>query len=498
MNGGKPYVEDPVATKLRGIPGPLVESQGKNLVKGGGFERTYGDGWLFSPSTAFLDAIVKADGSVKPHEGKKMLRMGTDPETSASKAITDLTAVRGDTLYELSFWTYGPPDSTFDVTVSQNVNVYPTSSITLLGPANNGGWRITKRRFTTHRLCSAVTVRLTDPTSTMYLDDVRLHEVTGTTIHPAEGIYENGECEDKTQLLAETKMELKRRSKPTISYEADVLAFARSGTDLHNVGLGDRVLLVNTTFTPALRLAGRVLQLEEDLLDPALTCVTIGNIIERFTASNRTTEQRLDRVVAESAAWNTSSQQISNNANKWDQVAQTVVDNADQWADATATVNANAAGWNAASETVTAKQSGWDTAAATVDRHAGEWSPAAETVTEGKAKWDEAADTVTRNASAWNEAGLLVQSNKDAWTDAALAVSKNQAAWDRASTDVTLGKTDWGEAYVTAANLAQAVRQSADGTTLRHGDLEVNLGDKISLTDQSGTWVFENGTFVKQ
>jgi L-fucose mutarotase/ribose pyranase (RbsD/FucU family) len=115
---------------------------------------------------------------------------------------------------------------------------------------------------------------------------------------------------------------------PTVSYEADILTFARSCTDLNNVGLGDRVLLVDTTFTPDLRLAGRVLQLEEDLLDPALTTVTIGNIIERFTTSNRSAEQRLERVVAESAAWNTSSQQISQNAGKWDQVAQTVVDNA--------------------------------------------------------------------------------------------------------------------------------------------------------------------------
>ena len=343
-----------------------------------------------------------------------------------------------------------------------------------------------------------MTVRLTDPTATMYLDDVQLHEVTGTTIHPAEGIYENGECEDKAQLLSETKAELARRSKPIVSYEANVLAFSRTGTDLHNVGLEDQVLLVDTAFAPALRLAGRVLQLEEDLLDPALSNVTIGNIIERFTASNRTTEQRLDRVVAEAAAWNTSSQQISNNAGKWDQVAQTVVDNSGQWADAIATVNANAADWNTTSETVAAKQSGWDMVVATVNQHADEWNDATATLTEGKAKWNAAADTVTGNASIWNEAGQLVQADKDAWTDAALTVSQSQAAWDRASTDVTLGKTDWDEAYVTSTNLTQAVQQSADGTTLRHGDLAVTLGDAISLTDSTGTWVFENGTFVKQ
>lgn len=154
INNGKPYVEDPTDTKLWGIPGPVVESQGKNLVKGGGFELTYGDGWLFSPTPAFLDAIIKADGDVKPHEGKKMLRMGTDPDTSASKAITEYCSVKGNTDYELSLWTYGPAGSSFGVTITQNVNVYPTSDITLAGPANNGGRIRTKRRFTTHAAVS--------------------------------------------------------------------------------------------------------------------------------------------------------------------------------------------------------------------------------------------------------------------------------------------------------------------------------------------------------
>ena len=72
------------------------------------------------------------------------------------------------------------------------------------------------------------------------------------------------------------------------------------------------------------------------------------------------------------------------------------------------------------------------------------------------------------------------------------------SAWDRASADVTLGKTDWDEAYVTAVNLTQAVQQSGTETTLKHGELTITLGDKISMTDSTGTWVFENGTFVKQ
>lgn len=387
---------------------------------------------------------------------------------------------------------------TTKVRITQDVTVYPSSDITLTSPVNTGGWVKSTWRFTTHAKCTTIRIRIENPTGLMYVDDVNLGLAATTTIHPAEGIYENGDCEDKQQLLAETKAELERRSVPTVSYEADILTFARSGTDLQGVGLGDRVLLVDTTFTPDLRLAGRVLQLEEDLLDPALTTVTIGNIIERFTTSNRSAEQRLERVVAESAAWNTSSQQISQNAGKWDQVAQTVVDNADQWNQTATTVNNNAADWNTAAKTVSSKQSDWDTAASTVSQHASEWNTAATTVTEGKPTWDTAADKVTTNSTVWSEAAQLVQANKDAWTDAALTVSQNQTAWDRASTDVTLGKADWDEAYVTSSNLTQAVQQSGTETTLKHGELTITLGDKISLTDSTGTWVFDNGAFVKQ
>jgi len=448
------------------------------MLKGGGFERTYGDGWLFSPAAAFLDALVKKDGDITPCEGKVMLRMGTDTNTCATSAIYDPVTVTGGTQYQLTMQTRAAAGITAKVRITQDVTAYPSSDITLTGPVNTGRWMKSTWRLTTHAKCTTIRIRIENPTGLMYVDDVTLGLTATTTIHPAEGIYENSDCEDKQQLLDETKAELERRSVPTVSYEADILTFARSGTDLQGVGLGDRVLLVDTTFTPDLRLAGRVLQLEEDLLDPALTTVTIGNIIERFTTSNRSAEQRLERVVAESAACNTSSQQISQNAGKWDQVAQTVVDNATQWNQTATTVNDNAADWNATSETVSSKQTDWDTAASTVSQHSDDWNTAATAVAEGKPEWDAATDTVTKNSDIWSESGQLVQANKDAWTDAALTVSQNQATWDRASTDVTLGKADWDEAYVTAINLTQAVRQSADGTTLKHGDLAITLGDK--------------------
>ncbi|WP_236024489.1 phage tail spike protein [Bifidobacterium pluvialisilvae] len=377
INNGKPYVEDPEATALWGLPGPDVSTMGKNLVKGGGFEKQYGDGWLFSPTAAFLDALVKKDGAVAPHEGKVMLRMGTDTSTCATSATCDLITVKGGKEHQLTLWTYGPAGSTLTLKVSQNVNIYPTSNITLDPVKNTGQWTKTTRRFTTHKLCSAVRLWIENPTTVIYVDDVGITEVTTTAIHPAEGIYENGDCEDKAQLLAETKAELKRRSTPTVSYEADVLTFTRAGMDTANVALGDRVLLVDTTFTPDLRLSGRVLQLEEDLLDPKLSVITIGNIIERFTASSRTAEQRLDRVIAGTATWQSTSQQVTQNASKWDQVAQTVVDNSGRWNTTADTLDAKSTEWDKTGTTLAAKQPAWDETTATVTTKAKTWDDAA-------------------------------------------------------------------------------------------------------------------------
>ena len=456
INNGKPYVEDPAATAIWGLPGPSVSTVGKNLVVGGGFERKYGDGWLFNPTSAFLDALVKQDGDVTPHEGKIMLRMGTDTDTCATAAICDHTDVKGGQEYQLTLWTRGPAGSTLTLKVSQNVNVYPTSTITLEPLTNTGQWTKTTRRFTTHRICSAVRLWIENPTTVTYVDDVAITEVATTSIHPAEGIYENGDCEDKQQLLDETRAELKRRSTPTVSYEADVLTFTHAGLNTTGVALGDRVLLVDTTFTPDLRLSGRVLQLEEDLLDPALTVITIGNIIERFTASNRNAEQRLDRVVANAGAWNTSSQQITQNASKWDQVAQTVVDNGNRWNTTADTLDAKAAVWNQTTDTLNNKAGTWDQTTTTLTVKQSQWDATAETVAASQADWDAATATVNGKAAKWDKAATIADAH------------------------------------------AQTIRQSTSGVTFHHGDTAIMLGDAITLTDSSGTWTFTDGAFVKQ
>lgn len=458
INNGKPYVEDQQATALWGVPGPAVSTLGANLITGGGFEKTYGAGWLLSPSTAFLDALVKKNGDITPCEGKVMLRTGTDTDTCATSAICDPTKVKGGREYQLTMWTHGAASATVSLKVSQNVTVYPTSDIVLTPPANTGRWTKTTRRFTTHAKCDSIRIQVEKPTGVMYVDDISLMEVATTSIHPAEGIYENGDCEDKAQLLAETKAELKRRSTPTISYEADVLTLARSGMNTQGVALGDRVLLVDTTFTPDLRLSGRVLQLEENLLDPALTVITIGNIIERFTTSSRNVQQRLDRVIADTGAWQSTSQQVAQNASKWDQVAQTVVDNTNRWNDATNTVETNAS------------------------------------------RWEATTNTVNGNTDSWNNAATILAAKQDAWDHASETLDARRPDWDAATASVAERSRAWDDAAAIAASHAQAISQSTTGgVTIHHDQLAITLGETIGLTDETGTtWTFTNGAFVKQ
>lgn len=144
-----------------------------------------------------------------------------------------------------------------------------------------------------------------------YVEDTTATEQWGVpgpdgTMQPACGIYENGQQDDKSQLLAETRARLDRLKTPVVTYEANVLALAQAGMDAHGVDLGDRVEITDTAITPALRLSGRVLKIEENLLDPADTTLTLGNIIETATRSWQSAQQRLDALANSAGAWNDS------------------------------------------------------------------------------------------------------------------------------------------------------------------------------------------------
>lgn len=142
-----------------------------------------------------------------------------------------------------------------------------------------------------------------------YIQDDSLLEVwgvpgpDGSLVH-AEGIFEDGDCEDKAVLLAEGRAALAERSKPIVSYEGSVEALGRAGFDANACDLGDSLQMVDTTFPKPLRLSGRVLEIVEDLLgDGSPSSVKVGNVIEGIVKRSDRVQQTIDRLTGSAGSW---------------------------------------------------------------------------------------------------------------------------------------------------------------------------------------------------
>lgn len=134
-----------------------------------------------------------------------------------------------------------------------------------------------------------------------YLDNVEAQQYWGVL----EGDAVFDDCDDRNELLKLAKARLAQVSKPQVAYEADVVNLGRAGFDAHGVSVGDSVQIVDTTFTPPIRVEGRVLKIEEDLLDSVdATRITLGNISESYTQKRRAMQQKLDALIAQSDEWN--------------------------------------------------------------------------------------------------------------------------------------------------------------------------------------------------
>lgn len=142
-----------------------------------------------------------------------------------------------------------------------------------------------------------------------YIQDDSLLEVwgvpgpDGSLVH-TEGIFEDGDCEDKATLLAEGRAALAERSMPIVSYEGTVEALGRAGFDANACDLGDNLQMVDTTFPKPLRLSGRVLEIVEDLLgDGSPSSVKVGNVIEGIVKRSDHVQQTIDRLTSSAGSW---------------------------------------------------------------------------------------------------------------------------------------------------------------------------------------------------
>lgn len=142
-----------------------------------------------------------------------------------------------------------------------------------------------------------------------YIQDDSLLEVWGVpgpdgSLMHTEGIFEDGDCEDKATLLAEGRAALAERSKPIVSYEGTVEALGRASFDANACDLGDNLQMVDTTFKSPLRLTGRVLEIVEDLLgDGTPSTVKVGNVIEGIVKRSDYVQQSIDRLTSSAGSW---------------------------------------------------------------------------------------------------------------------------------------------------------------------------------------------------
>lgn len=116
-----------------------------------------------------------------------------------------------------------------------------------------------------------------------YLEDASLIPYFGTmkpdgTLGHTEGRIDFEQCEDVNALLTLGRDAFEKQKTPKINYEVSVVALARAGMDFGGCDIGDEVQIVDTSFPTPLRMVGRVIAIEEDLLQgPSSIVLTIGS-----------------------------------------------------------------------------------------------------------------------------------------------------------------------------------------------------------------------------
>lgn len=141
-----------------------------------------------------------------------------------------------------------------------------------------------------------------------YVEDVAATAIWGRpdgegNLLPANGKYENQECEDNAQLKAEALAYLEQVKAPPTTYKADVIDLAEFGREWEEVALGDRVAIIDKKFSPdGICLQGRISRIKRDLMDGSTT-VTFGTLVDAIANPWRTMSERLQTLTSKSANW---------------------------------------------------------------------------------------------------------------------------------------------------------------------------------------------------
>lgn len=108
---------------------------------------------------------------------------------------------------------------------------------------------------------------------------------------------------DPVELLQLARKYLDEHSSPAITYSASVLQFGEAGADLRGVSVGDEVQVVDSEFPEPLRLSARAVRIEQDLIDPNNSVITLGTITPTISSSVSGLKAQVRSLSNRSAGW---------------------------------------------------------------------------------------------------------------------------------------------------------------------------------------------------
>jgi phage minor structural protein len=125
------------------------------------------------------------------------------------------------------------------------------------------------------------------------------------------GIY-SVDAENRTVVFQETIEELKRRSKPALTFEMSVIALERyTGYEGEKVRVGDTVICKDTSFTPEIIVEARVIEIKRSYTDAEQDGIVLGDYVP-ITVSNDSSLQKLQQLIRQNEEkWNAKAYSVS-------------------------------------------------------------------------------------------------------------------------------------------------------------------------------------------
>ena len=105
------------------------------------------------------------------------------------------------------------------------------------------------------------------------------------------GIVIYQDIENRSELLETTRKDLKKLSKPKVSYKASVIDLKQYGLDFAGIGLGDEVVIIDRVLNLSLR--SRLLEIE---ITDTNTNLTLGNLAPNLSSRTNNIESQISEV----------------------------------------------------------------------------------------------------------------------------------------------------------------------------------------------------------